>query len=195
MPVRTTALLALALCACGHAPVHYDSHPLGRGFFIAPLASGELVRAGWTGRSAPKPDDKADFYFVRDSDDAWMSLHSYLLDVEDDSTPAVQLLQRSFDYLTMIGMRLSHARLYWRSDGVLLSTAGTVHPLEVEDASAADTTLSIESRPRAQVYIALVRRGRQVVVVVAGNNQGKGVLPAEEALDFARRVRFQVSAR
>jgi hypothetical protein len=67
------AVLPLVLCACQHASVRSDSHALNRDFFIVPLASGELVPPGWTRRKAASPDDKLDFFFMRDSDEAWMA--------------------------------------------------------------------------------------------------------------------------
>jgi hypothetical protein len=190
-----TALLLLVLCGCQHAAVRYESHPLNRGFFIAPLASGELVPAGWTGRKAAKPDDKVDFFFMRDSDGAWIAAHGYVAETQADADlETSELLRRSMGNVIMVGMRFSNLRFNERSNQQLNVTATqSIQPLDVEDASAVDMAVAAQSPP-LQLYVALVRRGSQSVVVMAGRSRG-GTLPADEARDFARRVRFEISAR
>jgi hypothetical protein len=184
--VRISALLILALCACQHAPVPYGARGKSGSYAVAALPSGKLMPTGWTGREAPRTDQDADYYFVRDSDGAWLLVTELESNTADDATPAIEVLRRGLGVVAMMGFRVSKER---PPHDLNMETTESLQPLAGTAAEAAEMAMTTE-RPPVRVYAAVVKHERHFIFVVAGASR-RSELGIEEARSFARRIRFE----
>jgi hypothetical protein len=177
MQTARAATSLLVLCACAH------------GYAIAPLPSGATLAPEWIAQKpAHSEDEGVDFYFVRQSDHAWIVSFS-LRSQHAQSIPVTEAFGRTLYYLGFRALRFADQPREKRS---ALRTAMEPRPLGGTAGEAAEATLSLDDPP-LRVYAAVVRQpGRRYAFVLAGAESDDS-LPVAEARDLARRIRFKSS--
>jgi hypothetical protein len=172
---RAFATGLLLLCACAH------------GYSVVPHPSGGILSPEWTPRKPSHPEDQGvDFYFVRETDGAWIvsfSLNSpYAHDI-----PVTAAFERTLNQLALRALRFAEQP---REKRIALRTTRYPEPLEGTAGEGAEAAMSLDAPP-LRVYAAVVRQpGRRYAFVLAGAGSDGG-LPVEEARDLARRIRFK----